>query len=216
MKTSRARRANRVGNYAIRARRPRLAQGSGNRAVRTSHRNPLDAQVTAFRGNASRGQPFEAECLQHGHPCVRLRSFRGQPRDDCGFNCGISAYGAKTLLGQLSGALGSIARAPCAKERTASFRETGTAKLVPTYRRPVRRRCFTVRETGRRSSAVVWVPRAVGSFDVRVTGCRAARPRGIRSLEFLCDCAGNRVAAVKLESIGSMYGAHFIVRETGQ
>jgi hypothetical protein len=134
MKTSRARRANRVGNYAIRARRPRLAQGSGNRAVRTSHRNPLDAQVTAFRGNASRGQPFEAECLQHGHPCVRLRSFRGQPRDDCGFNCGISAYGAKTLLGQPSGALVPLLEHPVRRserrrfgklERRSWFQRTG-------------------------------------------------------------------------------------------
>lgn len=46
MMTSRARRANRLGNQAIRARRTRHTYRMGNYAVITSHRNPLVTQVT--------------------------------------------------------------------------------------------------------------------------------------------------------------------------
>lgn len=41
----------------------------GNHAVRLSHRDPLDTQVTACRGNASRGQPRGAGASSMGKPC---------------------------------------------------------------------------------------------------------------------------------------------------
>ena len=69
-----------------------------------SHRDPLASQVTAERGNASRGKLGEVECLQHGHPCSEVgAAARATVAEDDGFITGSAQWGRDCPFGQPGG-----------------------------------------------------------------------------------------------------------------
>lgn len=72
--------------------------------VSRSHRDPLASQVTAERGNASRGKLCGAECLQHGHPCSEVgAAARATVAEDDGFITGSAQWGRDCPFGQPGG-----------------------------------------------------------------------------------------------------------------
>lgn len=74
----------------------------GNYALGASHRNPLDTQVTAFRGNALCGRPCEASASSMGIRAVRSDRRAGN-REKVRLHIRISAMGPRSLLGQPGG-----------------------------------------------------------------------------------------------------------------
>lgn len=122
-------------------------------------------------------------CLQHGHPCVRLRSLCRQLRDDRGFKCGSAQVRPIRGSGNRAARRFSPLEQPCAKGRASSLRETGAEALAHRTGGLAQRGRFAVRETGRCCGSGVRVPRVVGWLRCSGNRTRTALQHGIPCLE---------------------------------